>query len=157
MKPQPRLRYYTRFRESVGRLRIVIWYKGVRKFLSTPIIIDRDQLAKLDSIGKINCTTIEDCELDSRIDHYTKSVWRVVTPLIEQGKFAETPSQTISNMVDRAGGFRGTCFDYLAEEEPEMFPGGKTTDLQLRKVQKWESLTIKTINANRKRGKEDGK
>lgn len=99
MKTQPRLRYYTRFRESVGRLRVVIWYKGVRKYISTPIIIARDQLAKLDSIGKLDLRTFDDCIVQKRIDQYTRSVWRVVTPLIDNGTFADTPSLKIGTAI----------------------------------------------------------
>ena len=99
-KAMPSLRYFARFKEDFGYLRAVIRNGYTRKYILTPLVINRDQLSRLNTLGYIDPVQgVEDMRLGGRLREYTAYVWQVVTPLIESGEFDAVPSRQLTNRI----------------------------------------------------------
>lgn len=105
------LRYYARFIGDYGRLRAVIRRNGIRKFITTPVLISRQQFENLCSSGEVvTLITSEDFSLQERLNEVTALIREVVTPLIESGSFDSTRSALITRalfMADQARATKG--------------------------------------------------
>ena len=101
-KKRPTLRFFAAFRGNFGHIRAVVRYDNIRKSLLTPLIITKDQLARLDTAGGLKSfESDEDAILHGRLRAYRADIWHVVTPLIESGEFANTPSEHLTTAVIR--------------------------------------------------------
>lgn len=96
---RPTLRYYARFKEDYGYLRAVIRYKERRKYITTPLIIAKGQLDRLDTSGHIIMMNREDIVLENHLKEFTAYIWETVTPLIDSGRFADITSAELSAAI----------------------------------------------------------
>lgn len=96
---KPTLRYFARFKEDFGYLRAVIRYGETRKYILTPMVITKAQLARLDSAGHIRIESQEDGMLETRLREYTGYIWQTVNPLIASGGFAAMPSELLTTAI----------------------------------------------------------
>ncbi len=101
---RPSLRYFARFRGDYGYLRAVVRYESTRKCITTPLVITRSQLSKLDTSGtlEIEPGNTSDALLCGRLKAYTAIVWHVVRPLIQSGKFAATKGEELTEAINKA-------------------------------------------------------
>ena len=98
----PTLRYFTRFRGNYGRVRAVIRKGLTRKTIVSAIIIAKEQLPRLESVGGIYPIKNDaDFLLHSRLQNFTALVWRVVKPLMDSGDFGRMPGTAISAAIER--------------------------------------------------------
>ena len=99
-KAMPSLRYFAQFKGNFGHLRATARNREIRKSILTPLVINRDQLSRLSTLGYIDPVQgVEDMRLDGRLREYTAYVWQVVTPLIESGEFDAVPSRQLTNRI----------------------------------------------------------
>lgn len=102
-KIKPRLRYFARFTEDFGYLRAYVRNGKFRKYILTPIVVSRDQVAKLDTAGSMaKMETVDDVRIDARLREYTQIVWQTVTPLIESGAFDAMTGEQLTSAIFRA-------------------------------------------------------
>lgn len=95
-KIRPTLRYFARFTGEYGRLRAVVRYSITRKNITTPLIISKAQLSRLDSSGHINDPqSDEDFILLGRLREYTRYIWMTVNPLLDSGEFYDISSDEL--------------------------------------------------------------
>lgn len=96
----PSLRYFARFRGNFGYLRATARNGEIRKSILTPLVINRDQLSRLNTIGRIDpVQSVEDMRLATRLREYTATAWEVLNALIADGAFATTPAESISTAI----------------------------------------------------------
>lgn len=99
-KQMPSLRYFARFRGNFGYLRATARNGEIRKSILTPLVINRDQLSRLNTIGRIDpVQSVEDMRLATRLREYTATAWEVLNALIADGAFATTPAESISTAI----------------------------------------------------------
>lgn len=81
---RPRLRYFTRFKGDLGYLRACITAGQVRKHITSPIILNRQQAARLDTLGGLKeVKTLEDATKVNQIKRFTAAVWLTLTRISE--------------------------------------------------------------------------
>lgn len=98
----PTLRYFARFRGNYGRVRAVIRKGLTRKTIVSAIVIAKEQLPRLESVGGIDpITNDSDFLLHSRLQDFTELVWRVVKPLMDSGDFDRMPGTAIRAAIER--------------------------------------------------------
>ena len=93
------LRYFARFSGDFGNLRAVVRYNGKVKYVTTPLVIYRNQLPRLKSFGRIIHTNDADALLDGRLLRYTSYIMQVAKTLVDNGTFAATSSADFAAMV----------------------------------------------------------
>lgn len=94
------MRYFARFRGNFGYLRAIARNEEIRKSILTPLVITRDQLSRLKTLGYIDPVQgVEDMRLDGRLREYTATAWEVFNELLAAGTFAATPSESISTTI----------------------------------------------------------
>ena len=100
-KKWPSLRYFAKFRGDFGYLRAIARNGEIRKSIVTPLVITREQLSRLNSLGHLDpmAPTIEDVRLEGRLREYTATAWEVINTLIASGEFATFPSEKISTAI----------------------------------------------------------
>lgn len=99
-KAKPSLRYFARFKGNFGYLRATARNGEFRKSILTPLVINRDQLSRLNTLGYIDPVQgVEDMRLDGRLREYTATAWEVFNELLAAGTFATTPSESISTAI----------------------------------------------------------
>lgn len=99
-KKKPTLRYFAKFRGNFGYLRATARNGEIRKSILTPLVITRDQLSRLKTLGYIDPVQgVEDMRLDGRLREYTATAWEVFNELLAAGTFATTPSESISTAI----------------------------------------------------------
>lgn len=99
-KKKPTLRYFAKFRGDFGYLRATARNGEIRKSIVTPLVINRDQLSRLNTLGYIDPVQgVEDMRLDGRLREYTATAWEVFNELLAAGAFATTPSESISTAI----------------------------------------------------------
>lgn len=97
---RPSLRYFAKFRGNFGYLRATARNGEIRKSIVTPLVIDREQLSRLNTLGRIDpVQSVEDIRLNVRLRKYTVTAWEVINSLIAAGTFAATPSEYISTAI----------------------------------------------------------
>lgn len=98
----PTLRYFARFRGDYGRVRAVIRKGLTRKTIVSALVIDKEQLQRLESAGGIYPIMNDaDFLLHSRLQDFTALVWRVVKPLMDSGDFDRMPGTAIRAAIER--------------------------------------------------------
>lgn len=98
----PTLRYFARFRGDYGRVHAVIRKGLTRKTIVSAIVIAKEQLPRLESVGGIYPITDDaDFLLHSRLQDFTELVWRVVKPLMDSGDFDRMPGTAIRAAIER--------------------------------------------------------
>lgn len=96
----PSLRYFAQFKGNFGHLRATARNREIRKSILTPLVINRDQLSRLNTLGYIDPVQgVEDMRLDGRLREYTATAWEVFNELLAAGTFATTPSESISTAI----------------------------------------------------------
>ena len=96
----PSLRYFARFKGIFGYLRATARNGEIRKSILTPLVISREQLKRLNTLGYIDPVQgVEDMRLDGRLREYTATAWEVFNELLAAGTFAATPSEYISTAI----------------------------------------------------------
>lgn len=96
----PSLRYFARFKGHFGYLRATARSGEIRKYILTPLVINRDQLSRLNTLGYIDPVQgVEDMRLDGRLREYTATAWEVFNELLATGTFATTPAENISTAI----------------------------------------------------------
>ena len=96
----PSLRYFARFKGNFGYLRATARNGEIRKSILTPLVISREQLKRLNTLGYIDPVQgVEDMRLDGRLRRYTATAWEVFNELLAAGTFATTPSESISTAI----------------------------------------------------------
>lgn len=96
----PSLRYFARFKGNFGYLRATARNGEVRKSILTPLVISREQLKRLNTLGYIAPVQgVEDMRLDGRLREYTATAWEVLNAMLAAGTFATTPSESISTAI----------------------------------------------------------
>ena len=99
-KAMPSLRYFARFKGNFGYLRATARNGEIRKSILTPLVINRDQISRLNTLGYIDPVQgVEDMRLDGRLREYTATAWEVFNELLAAGAFATTPSESISTAI----------------------------------------------------------
>lgn len=94
------MRYFARFKEDFGYLRATARNGEIRKSIVTPLVINRDQLSRLNTLGYIDPVQgEEDMRLDGRLREYTATAWEVFNELLAAGTFATTPAESISTAI----------------------------------------------------------
>ena len=93
------LRYFARFSGDFGNLRAVVRSNGKVKYVTTPLVIYRNQLPRLKSFGRIIHTNDADALLDGRLLRYTSYIMQVAKTLVDNGTFAATSSADFAAMV----------------------------------------------------------
>ena len=94
------LRYFAQFKGNFGYLRATARNGEIRKSILTPLVITRDQLSRLKTLGYIDPVQgVEDMRLDGRLRRYTATAWEVFNELLAAGTFATTPSKSISTAI----------------------------------------------------------
>lgn len=96
----PSLRYFARFKGNFGYLRATARNGEIRKSILTPLVITREQLSRLNTLGRIDpVQSVEDMRLDGRLREYNATAWEVFNALIAAGTFATTPAEYISTAI----------------------------------------------------------
>lgn len=96
----PSLRYFARFKGNFGYLRATARNGEIRKSILTPLVITREQLSRLNTLGHIAPVQgIEDMKLDGRLREYTATAWEVFNAMLAAGTFATTPAEHISTAI----------------------------------------------------------
>ena len=96
----PSLRYFARFKGNFGYLRATARNGEIRKSILTPLVITREQLSRLNTLGYIDPVQgVEDMKLNGRLRDYTATAWEVFNALIASGTFATTPAEYISTAI----------------------------------------------------------
>lgn len=99
-KAKPSLRYFARFKGNFGYLRATARNREIRKTILTPLVINRDQLSRLNTLGYIDPVQgVEDMRLDGRLREYTATAWEVLNAMLAAGTFATTPAESISTAI----------------------------------------------------------
>ena len=99
-KKKPTLRYFAQFKGNFGYLRAIARNEEIRKSILTPLVINRDQLSRLNTLGYIAPVQgVEDMRLNGRLREYTATAWGVFNELLAAGTFATTPSESISTAI----------------------------------------------------------
>lgn len=97
---KPTLRYFARFKGNFGYLRATARNGEIRKYILTPLVINRDQLSRLNTLGYIDPVQgVEDMRLGGRLWEYTATAWEVLNELLAAGTFATTPAESISTAI----------------------------------------------------------
>lgn len=104
-KPQrknPSLRYFTRFKGVFGYLHAFVRYDKTRRYILTPIVVTKEQLARLDTAGHIRpVTSMADAKVEQQLQEFTAVVWQVFTPLLASGEFENMRGEEITALVVR--------------------------------------------------------
>lgn len=104
-KPKPKnpsLRYFARFKADFGHLHAVVRYDKIRRGLLTPIVVTKEQLARLDTAGHVRpVTSMADAKVEQQLQEFTAVVWQVFTPLLASGKFENMRGEEITALVVR--------------------------------------------------------
>lgn len=99
-KKRPTLRFFAAFRGNFGYLRATARNGEIRKSILTPLVINLDQLSRLNTLGYIDPVQgVEDMRLDGRLREYTVTAWEVLNELLAAGTFATTPAESISTAI----------------------------------------------------------
>ena len=93
------LRYFARFSGDFGNLRAVVRYNGKVKYVTTPLVIYRNQLPRLKSFGRIVHTDDLDAKLDGQLLRFSDYILQTAKPLIDSGKFAALSGKELGRMV----------------------------------------------------------
>lgn len=96
----PSLRYFARFKGNFGYLRATARNGEIRKSILTPLVITREQLTRLNTLGHIDPVQgVEDMRLGNRLREYTATAWEVFKAMLAAGTFATTPAEHISTAI----------------------------------------------------------
>lgn len=147
-KKKPTLRYFAKFRGNFGYLRATARNGEIRKSILTPLVITRDQLSRLKTLGYIDPVQgVEDMRLDGRLREYTATAWEVFNELLAAGTFATTPSESISTAIFNR--IKSDLEPYTEQREDLIPPNSR--ELESQEADKQFNTIIKNSFAKERR------